>query len=221
METFSALLFFCAGNSSVAGEFPAQRPMNQRLNQQLSKQWRRRWFKTSSRSLWRHYNASKLGHDMETLSALLALCEGNLPHKGPVIRNIDVFIVVKPNNLLRIIELPVVWKPRCSYYVPVMNNWSFSELPRSLVELSSMPIFPWNPARCRCYGFCGLWRLAEDRSASGKWTMADRCVHHNDVIKLKHFPRYWPFVRGIHRWPVNSPHKGQWHGALMFSLICV
>ena len=33
-------------------------------------------------------------------------------------------------------------------------------------------------------------------------------------------PRYWPFVRGIHRWPVNSPHKGQWRGALMFPLIC-
>ena len=44
---------------------------------------------------------------------------------------------------------------------------------------------------------------------------------HDDVIKWKHFPRYWPFVRGIHRSPVNSPHKGQWHGALMFSLICV
>ena len=40
------------------------------------------------------------------------------------------------------------------------------------------------------------------------------------------------FVRGIHRsrWiphtkasevPVNSPHKGQWRGAFMFSLICV
>ena len=39
---------------------------------------------------------------------------------------------------------------------------------------------------------------------------------HDDVIELKHFPRYWTFVRGIHRWPVNSPHKGQWHGALMF-----
>ena len=25
---------------------------------------------------------------------------------------------------------------------------------------------------------------------------------------------------GIHRWPVKSPHKGQWRGALMFSLIC-
>ena len=34
------------------------------------------------------------------------------------------------------------------------------------------------------------------------------------------FPRYWPFARGIHRSPVDSPHKGQWRGALMFSLIC-
>ena len=40
-----------------------------------------------------------------------------------------------------------------------------------------------------------------------------------DVIKWKHFPRYWPFVRGIHRSPVNYPHKGQWRGSLMFSLI--
>ena len=44
---------------------------------------------------------------------------------------------------------------------------------------------------------------------------------HDDVIKWKHFPRNWPFVRGIHRSPVNSPHKGQWRGALTFSLICV
>ena len=44
---------------------------------------------------------------------------------------------------------------------------------------------------------------------------------HDDVIIWKHFPRYWPFVWGIHRSPVNSPHKGQWRGALMFSLICV
>ena len=43
---------------------------------------------------------------------------------------------------------------------------------------------------------------------------------HDDVIKWKHFPSYWPFVRGIHWTPVNSPHKGQWCRALMFSLIC-
>ena len=44
-------------------------------------------------------------------------------------------------------------------------------------------------------------------------------IHHDDVIKWKHFPRNWQFVRGIHRSQVNSPHKGQWRGALMFSLI--
>ena len=59
------------------------------------------------------------------------------------------------------------------------------------------------------------------------WTPREICVcmtfifmHHDDVIKWKHFPRYWPFVRRIHWPPVNSPHKGQWRRALMFSLIC-
>ena len=28
-------------------------------------------------------------------------------------------------------------------------------------------------------------------------------------------------LRGIHRSPVNSPHKGQWRGAFVFLLICV
>ena len=40
------------------------------------------------------------------------------------------------------------------------------------------------------------------------------------LIKWKHFPRYWPFVRGIHRSQVNCPHKGQSRRAFMFSLIC-
>ena len=46
-------------------------------------------------------------------------------------------------------------------------------------------------------------------------------AYHDDVIKWKHFPPYWPFVRRIHRSPVNSPHKGQWGGPFIFSLICV
>ena len=28
---------------------------------------------------------------------------------------------------------------------------------------------------------------------------------HDDVIKWKHFPRYWSIVRGLNRSPVNSP----------------
>ena len=46
-------------------------------------------------------------------------------------------------------------------------------------------------------------------------TSSCRSLHH-DVIKWRHFPRYWPFERRIHRSPVNSQHKVQWRGALMF-----
>ena len=68
MKTFSALLSFCAGNSPVPGEFPAQRPVTRsfdvffdlRPNKRLSKQWWRWWFETLSCSLWRHCNVSLL-----------------------------------------------------------------------------------------------------------------------------------------------------------------
>ena len=64
METFSALLAICAGNSPVPGEFPAQRPVTRsfdvffdlRLNKRLSKQSRDWWFETPAWSLWRHRN---------------------------------------------------------------------------------------------------------------------------------------------------------------------
>ena len=39
-------------------------------------------------------------------------------------------------------------------------------------------------------------------------------------LLMETFLRYWPFARGNHRSPVNSPHKGPWHGALKLSLIC-
>ena len=52
------------------------------------------------------------------------------------------------------------------------------------------------------------------------WTPFVLAFSHDDVTKWKHSPRNWPFVRGIHRSPVNSPHKDQWCGAFIFSLIC-
>ena len=64
METFSALLAICAGNSTVSGEFPAQRPVTRsfdvffdlRPNKRLNKQWWGWWFETPLCSLWRHRN---------------------------------------------------------------------------------------------------------------------------------------------------------------------
>ena len=67
METFSALLAICAGNSPVPGEIPTQRPVARsfdvffdlRLNKWLSKQSWGWWFETPSRPLWRHRNAKR------------------------------------------------------------------------------------------------------------------------------------------------------------------
>ena len=66
--------------------------------------------------------------------------------------------------------------------------------------------------------------LFHNRDTNKDFTMADSSPFqnlHDDVIKWQHFPCCWPFVRGVHRSPVNSPHKGQWRGALMFFVICV
>ena len=91
----------------------------------------------------------------------------------------------------------------CSYGAPV--EWNLY-VAYGRVSRGSVP-------RVRRYGLLYLRTVEYDHSLL-EWS-------HDDVIKWTHFLRYWPFVRGIHRSPVNSPHKGQWHGALMFSLVCV
>ena len=71
------------------------------------------------------------------------------------------------------------------------------------------------------YTFKKFWIIViTQRNLTRPGTLVNIFISHDDVIKWKYFPRHWPFVRGIHRSPVNSPHKGQWRRALMFSLIC-
>ena len=72
METFSALLAICAGNSPVPGEFPTQWPVTRsfdvyfdlRPDKRLSKQPWGWWFETPVWSLWRHRNAVMLTLDI-------------------------------------------------------------------------------------------------------------------------------------------------------------
>ena len=74
METFSALLAICAGNSPVPGELPAQRPVTRsfdaffdlRPNKRLSKHSRGWWFETPSRPLWRHCNVKSASSTSRT-----------------------------------------------------------------------------------------------------------------------------------------------------------
>ena len=87
METFSALLAICAGNSLVSGEFPTQRPVSQsfdvffylRLNKRLSKQSWAWWFERPLCSLWCHCNEIKHCLAITTQACLLQ------KHGGPFI----------------------------------------------------------------------------------------------------------------------------------------
>ena len=92
METFSALLAICAGNSPVTGEFPAQRPVmwsfdvffDLCLNKWLGKQWWEKWFEMPSHPLWCHCND-------DTTNPLL--CESNLMQY-----TLDIKLSFSPNN---------------------------------------------------------------------------------------------------------------------------
>ena len=64
------------------------------------------------------------------------------------------------------------------------------------------------------------FRVSEVTLTSMATTIQNYYKTHDYVIEWKHFSRYWSFVRGIQRSPVNSPHKGQGRGALVFSLTC-
>ena len=70
----------------------------------------------------------------------------------------------------------------------------------------------------RVYHWSIISRIASMKLELPQYQPSDLYTHHDDVIKWKHFPHYWPFVRGIHRSPVNFLHKSQWRGALMFFL---
>ena len=99
METFSALLAICAGNSPVPGEFPAQRPVRRsfdvffdlRLNKRLSKQWwgSLRWRHNGCDSVSNHQHRECLLRRLIRRTSkktsklrVTGLCAGNSPETG-------------------------------------------------------------------------------------------------------------------------------------------
>ena len=86
-----------------------------------------------------------------------------------------------------IIVAQLVWVP-CYYIVPTAMH-------REAVSVNK-------PRCCKRGG----WYTSVTSEQNGTQLL----LHHDNVIKWKHFPHYWPFVRLIHRSPVNSPSKGRW-----------
>ena len=126
METFSALLPICAGNSPVPGEFPTQRPVTRsfdvsfdlHLNKRLSKQSQGSWFETLSCPLRRHCNVkwqyylktvlhSHVGTSDISLSTLRSLRIFVITDISPSARpsvNRSIFIC-QPINIVRVLAI--------------------------------------------------------------------------------------------------------------------
>ena len=166
METFSALLVICAGNSPVPGEFPTQRPVTRsfdvffglRLNQRLSKQsFMIRWFTTSFSD---------------------TLC--------------SIFIVNPVNYARMSVKQP--WRIWIRL-APIKPQHNMHE--------PGSPALGWTLHIH--YNNVIMWAMASQITSlaivcSTVYSGADHRKHQSSASLA--------FVRGIHRWPVNSPHKG-------------
>ena len=152
METFSALLAICAGNSLVPDEFPAQRPVMRsfdvffdlRLNKRLSKQSWGWWFETLSCPLWCHCNGMSLdlNYNKSTWARVMAHC---LVAPSPMLTCISVTIWHHMTAL--------VHKMLCNLYCEKsrMKN-SKPHKTRTLQNKS-----PWLfPREFTCHSFCHI-----------------------------------------------------------------
>ena len=122
--------------------------------------------------------------------------------------DLTVFTYIAWNKHMVLLCCVLIW-----YRFDIVLRWIWTIHLATSLEIPS-------PNKQNTYVLQGFQQY--DTQLPGAIVWLPRCqwsISHDDVIKWKHFPRYWPFVRGIHRSPVNSPHKGQWRGALMFSLI--
>ena len=104
---------------------------------------------------------------------------------------------------------------RCSRWS--LREWISNFISHFIMEIITYPCWDQNQSILVKGDSVNPKHYAEDsRYCGGQVFARDPWWRH----LMKHFPRYWTFVRGIHWSPVNSPHKGQCRGAFMFSLIC-
>ena len=177
---------------------------------------------------------------METLPALLACCEGNppspeaSPDKGPEMPSFDHVDVSFVVHLDTLVKNGVANDCRCHEahvahqkdILDVLNRVSVHNVTSLVTQVQMVTDKGWLIfGRFHKQINHLLYELATSPHCKPNkllwcWIHLRNHKNHDDITKWKHFPCHWPFVRGIHRSLVNSPHQGQWHRALMFSFIC-
>ena len=186
METFFALLALCAGNSPVTGEFPSQRPVTWSfgvffdlcLNKRSSKQSRRRWFETPSRSLWRHCNVLVLMVTM-SLWKLIMILEAYWYLSKGTLHTVTYVKSAKLEHFHSSQVLAIYLTIRGTKFTDNQSSNHYSDVIMSVMASQITGVSIVYSTVC---------------------SAADRRKHQSSASLA--------FARGIHRWPVNSPHTG-------------
>ena len=187
METFSALLAICAGNSPVPGEFPTQRPVTRsfdvyfdvRPNKRLSKESWGWWFETLSCPLWRHRNGFLIHFGGQMLPFIMT-CE--------ISTNLDPVRII--------ITILLTGKKNLAYIPSVINSLALGGVALITNLYRHITRSQW----VNCMLHCGCSSLVVWVTYKMVYMrVIAECWVHDDVIKWKKFPHYWPFVRGIRR----------------------
>ena len=181
METFSALLAICAGNSPVTGEFPAQRPVTRifdvffdlRLNKQLNKQPWGWWFETPSHPLWRHCNEVDPDLRCHTHKAKtnnewgsqLSLCNNILLHVPSDFPHCDWRCMGTPFAIILSTLLHVKLQTLFRHAMPwdVLDSWGYDEYNSDM------------------HAHCGILRTLVP---CHKFKCALNCQHHHTQIEF-------------------------------------
>ena len=111
---------------------------------------------------------------------------GEFPTQRPVTRSFDVFFDLRLNK--RLSKQPWGWW----FETPSWSLWRHRN----------------DFVKCKLPKIHVMYERIFTVLKCPEWCCPKGVRRHDDAIKWKHFPRNWPFVRGIHRWPLNSPHKG-------------
>ena len=143
---------------------------------------------------------------------------GEFPLQRPVTRNIVVFIDLRFNKWLG------KQSRRRWFETASRSLWRHCNISVLIVYLTFYPLADVTNylSMQMAYGIlvsCELYMSEAPTPKNFMYTAPARQIKvsrinnevmiHDGVSKWKHFPRYWPFVRGIHRWLVDSPYKGQ------------
>ena len=202
------------------------------LNTLLRKQSRCQWYEMPSCSLWHHCNLKKKSVKKPYQNRRKYQADSFIPPLNFIFDNSHIPIVLN-FPLLRVpiyrdthtycnlmlsrnfhLEFPLIWHTKPAIPDSQFLKW-LADLPEdtfTMFELQTwLPdfILGINP-----FGIFLAWPVCPDVTSDIRNNTVvsslsiDRKLEislHDDIIKWKHFPRYWPFVQGNH-W---SPHKGQ------------